>query len=80
MKYSLVLKNARILKPDGIDYISDIGIDDEGIIQEISEGLEHFALDYTHRISSASQYNLTEKRLEIFTSRGDTMVYEPSVP
>lgn len=47
---------------------------------ELPRDLEIYALDYTHTIASANQYNLSEARLEIFTSRGDVLVYKPVAP
>jgi heat shock protein HslJ len=47
---------------------------------ELPRELETYALDYTDSIASANQYNLAGDRLEIFTSRGDVLVYEPVAP
>jgi heat shock protein HslJ len=47
---------------------------------ELPGELETYALDYTDSIASANQYNLAGDRLEIFTSRGDVLVYEPVAP
>jgi len=44
---------------------------------ELPRELEMYALDYTDTIGSANQYNLLGDRLEIYTSKGDTLVYEP---
>jgi len=46
-------------------------------LPQLPRELEHQALEYTDAIARASHYNLTEDRLEIFTSRGDSFVYKP---
>ena len=44
---------------------------------EISTDLERFALNYLDSISTGThQYNQTEDKLELFTSRGDRLVYK----
>lgn len=43
----------------------------------LSQELEHHALRYLDSISWAANYRLTKDKLEIFTARGDTLVYEP---
>lgn len=64
-----------------LDYIASgdkiswgIGVSRTG---ELPRELETYALDYTDTIARANQYNLTEKRLEIFTSKGGVLVYKP---
>jgi hypothetical protein len=42
--------------------------------------MEKQAGDYTSSISWAANYHITAGRLEIFTARGDTLVYKPSEP
>jgi heat shock protein HslJ len=44
---------------------------------ELSPELEIEALQYTDSIMWAANYRLAEGRLEIFTARGETLVYEP---
>jgi heat shock protein HslJ len=44
---------------------------------ELSLELEHEALQYTYSIMEGANYRLAEGRLEIFTARGETLVYEP---
>lgn len=44
---------------------------------ELSPKLEREALRYTDSLMWGANYRLTEGRLEIFTSRGETLVYEP---
>lgn len=44
---------------------------------ELSTDLERFALNYLDSISTGThQYNQTEDKLELFTSRGDRLVYK----
>jgi hypothetical protein len=48
---------------------------------ELSIDLERFALNYLDSISTGThQYNQTEDRLEIFTSKGDILIYKPLTP
>ena len=43
--------------------------------------LEKYALEYTDALGAGThRYNQTEDRLEIFTSKGDTLVYKPITP
>lgn len=44
---------------------------------ELSPELEHEALQYTDSIMWGANYRLAEGRLEIFTARGETLVFEP---
>ena len=44
---------------------------------ELSSRLENEALRYTDSLMWGANYRLSEERLEIFTLRGETLVYEP---
>jgi heat shock protein HslJ len=44
---------------------------------ELPRGLENEALRYTDSLMWGANYRLSGERLEIFTSRGETLVYEP---
>ncbi|MBA7636741.1 hypothetical protein ES703_44369 [subsurface metagenome] len=45
---------------------------------ELAFELEREALDYIESLAWGANYRLAEGRLEIFTARGETLVYEPS--
>ncbi|OGN87236.1 MAG: hypothetical protein A2158_02575 [Chloroflexi bacterium RBG_13_46_14] len=48
---------------------------------QLPEELEKYALEYTDALEAGThQYNQTEDRLEIFTSKGDTLVFKPITP
>jgi heat shock protein HslJ len=44
---------------------------------ELSRELERQALRYTDSVMWVANYRLTSDRLELYTSKGDTLVYEP---
>lgn len=46
-------------------------------IGELPRDLEHEALDYLDKMMWVTAYHHTSDHLELFTSRGDTLVYEP---
>jgi len=46
-------------------------------VSELPQELESQALSYTYIISKGANYRLTAEQLEIFTAKGDIMVYNP---
>jgi hypothetical protein len=44
---------------------------------ELPQTLEYMAGSYTDKIALAANYHLTKDKLEIFTAKGDTLVYKP---
>ena len=53
------------------------GMDDKRV-GELPRELEKEALQYTDSLMWAANYRLDTERLEIFTARGDTLIFKPS--